>query len=487
MSFVALAVTLASAVSSTTAVHRSAVIIGVNDAFESSQPTLQYADDDAARWYEMFAPSFDRVELLTVLDDESQDIFGDAAKVARPPNLTTLEQTLDRMERSAVEARDSGRRTELFFVYVGHGRVAGGEGEVKLLGGALTRTQLTALVLERATHDRTHLIIDACNAYHLVNARGAEQARVTADFDDAFEDFVDAQDVTRFPSVGVVLSTSGAGTTLEWSRLLGGVFSYEVRSALTGAADADENGAVDYTEVEAFLASANIEVPVKKGRPKVYVRAPRIERSAPLLELSDRVPSLELPPELDGHYVLEDDRGVRYAELHKAVGYRVALRLVPRAGYALLTKDGGELWRVDAPTGVVRPPMPLGEAVRPSLPRGGEAPPGMFAMPYGPEFLVGFLANDRLTATTPAPAPPPTFSPLLKWSTVGAAVVLGGLATWQAVDAGATFDRYNAAFDAVEKSNLEASVRTKRRWATGLGVASGVLLSAGVGMFVFDL
>lgn len=483
----ALLLTLTSTGTLSSETYRSAVIVGVNESFEADQPTLEYADDDAARYYEMFAPLFDRVELLTVLDDDSQDVFPAAAQVARSPDAATLRDTIDRLDDAAAVARVAGRRTELYFVYVGHGRVEGGEGEVKLLGGALDRTNLTALVLDKRTHDRTHVIIDACNAYHLVNARGETEARggrVSKDFDDAFEKFVESQTVDSFPTVGVVLSTSGAGQTLEWSRLRGGVFSYEVRSALTGAADADEDGRLDYTEVEAFLASANTEVPELKGRPKVFVRPPKIDRRAALLAHDGTLPAIELPPELDGHYVIEDDRGVRYAELNKALGYKVALRLVPRARYALLTRDGGELWRVEAPTGVVRPPMPLGDVVRPALERGGEAPPGLFAEPFGPAYVDGFRARARLTIEKPVDET--SYRPIVGWVATSVAVLCGAVAVWQGVRAGQEYEDYRATNSAVIKAQREASVRSHRGRATGFGVAAGVAASAAVGVFVWD-
>src|SRR6185436_207625 len=100
----------------------------------------------------------------------------DAAAKAEAPDPARLAAAVDRAARAAAAAKAAGRRTELYFIYVGHGRVEGGEGEVKLHGATLTRSDLATLVLERAAHDRTHVIIDACNAYHMLNARGPEGA-----------------------------------------------------------------------------------------------------------------------------------------------------------------------------------------------------------------------------------------------------------------------------------------------------------------------
>jgi hypothetical protein len=379
---------------------RAAVVVGVNEAFDDSQADLRYADDDAARYAELLAGQVEHLELLTVLDAESQELFPEAARQARLPDAAGLDAALTRLRALADGARALGRRAELYFVYVGHGRVRGGEGEVRLLGGALSRTHLTEAVLADRHFDRKHLMVDACSAYLLVNARGESDAEVDA----AFERFLEGQTLDRFPDVGAVLATSGAGPTHEWSRYQGGVFSHELRSALTGAADADDDGKVGYGEVEAFLAAANLEVPALKGRPKVFVRAPRIERAAALVELDAQLPALELPAELAGHYVLEDARGLRYAELHKEAGFVMALRLQPERAYALLSGDGAELLRIPEPAGRTRLRLPLEPVPARGWDRGGEAlpgqvrdaPPGAFASPYGPRFrgrLLGAVAG----------------------------------------------------------------------------------------------
>lgn len=474
---------------------RAAVVVGVNEAFDDSQADLRYADDDAARYAELLAGQVEHLELLTVLDAESQELFPEAARQARLPDAAGLDAALTRLRALADGARALGRRAELYFVYVGHGRVRGGEGEVRLLGGALSRTHLTEAVLADRHFDRKHLMVDACSAYLLVNARGESDAEVDA----AFERFLEGQTLDRFPDVGAVLATSGAGPTHEWSRYQGGVFSHELRSALTGAADADDDGKVGYGEVEAFLAAANLEVPALKGRPKVFVRAPRIERAAALVELDAQLPALELPAELAGHYVLEDARGLRYAELHKEAGFVMALRLQPERAYALLSGDGAELLRIPEPAGRTRLRLPLEPVPARGWDRGGEAlpgqvrdaPPGAFASPYGPRFVAGFSARWRaelsaaqvgLTGT-----PEPDYvTPTLGYTAVGVGAVALGLSLWQAGVASDRYDAYYATSDRAERDRLQGEVETARLRAGALGATAGVALATGLGLLLYD-
>lgn len=467
---------------------RAAVIVGVNAPFDETQSKLRYADDDAARYAELLGPAADHLELLTVLDAESQGLFPAAAARARIPTVAGLDAALERARAAARAARRDGRRAELYFVYVGHGRVRGGEGEVRLLRGALDRSGLTDRVLRDETFDRKHLMVDACSAYLLVNARGEGDAD---DVDVAFERFLAGQTLDAFPDVGAVLATSGAGPTHEWSRYQGGVFSHELRSALAGAADADGDARVDYAEVEAFLAAANVEVPVLKGRPAVFVHPPRVERAAALGVLDAGLPRLELPAPLAGHYVLEDARGLRYAELHKEAGFAVQVVLLPDQGYALRQADGSEVWRAEVPKGLARLALPLEPRPVERWGRGDTAPPGAFAAPFGPRFMAGYgakwqadlRAQDALVTRPPSRDPT---RPALGWTATALGALGVGLSVWQARVAADRFAEYELAFGTAEVERLDAETRAARGRATGFAVAGGVLLTAGLSLLLWE-
>jgi hypothetical protein len=473
--------------------HRSAIIVGVNDPFDPSQAVLRYADDDAARYFELLGPQIDRVELLLVLDAESQRLYPEAAASAAVPDWPHLLDALSRSETAAAKARAEGRRTELYFVYTGHGRVHGGEGEVRLRGGALRRSDLIEKVLSSKAYDRIHLIVDACDAYHLVSARGDSEA--TTAFDAAFERFVERSSLDAFPSVGVVLSTRGAGAVHEWSRYQGGVFSHEVRSALSGAADVDRDGRIDYAELEAFVVAANQSVPELHG-PKVFVRAPAIERGAALFGPSTDLAELELPSALAAHLWLEDDRGLRYAELNKAAGHALAVRLVPRPRYEVIDAGGRELMRIERPASgqvalLERAPSPgLVRALFGSGERGaagpGEPPP-IFDQPLGADFVEGFRAHllNAEASSSVGLARSGSGPPWLAYPAAGLALASGGAAIGFDVAMHGAYDRYARAYGAADEQRYRGDVVSARDRAIGFGVTAAVLALATAGLFVF--
>jgi hypothetical protein len=49
---------------------------------------------------------------------------------------------------------------------------------------------------------------------------------------------------------------------------------------------------------------------------------------------------LDVPRELEGHYYLEDDRGVRYADFNKSREQPLRLALLDRPHYYLRTDQG---------------------------------------------------------------------------------------------------------------------------------------------------
>src|SRR5438067_1963103 len=82
---------LATLVSDTASAQREAptrvfaLIVANNHSLDRSVPSLRYADDDAARFYELMATLGAETQLLTVLDAETQLTFGGLSQVARPP------------------------------------------------------------------------------------------------------------------------------------------------------------------------------------------------------------------------------------------------------------------------------------------------------------------------------------------------------------------------------------------------------------------
>jgi hypothetical protein len=154
--------------------------------------------------------------------------------------------------------------------------------------------------------------------------------------------------------VGLLLSTSSARESHEWSEFQAGIFSHEVRSGLLGAADANHDGHVSYREIAAFIERANALVPNDKFRPDVYVKEP-----AGTAALIDLRPGLRRRMELDGdhpgHYSLEDARGVRLADFHSAQGQTLSL-IRQAGGGSLFLRRAGETteYAVDGSVDVLR-------------------------------------------------------------------------------------------------------------------------------------
>jgi len=148
--------------------------------------------------------------------------------------------------------------------------------------------------------------------------------------------------------IGLLLSTSSARESHEWEGFQAGVFSYEVRSGMYGAADADSDGYVSYREIAAFVMRANAAILNERFRPDVYARPPR--GSDRFLDLRDALHRrIEIDGKRPGHYVLEDELGVRVLDFHNAPDQPVAIiRSSGRNDLFLRRTDDNQEYRVAA-------------------------------------------------------------------------------------------------------------------------------------------
>ncbi|MFL5357362.1 hypothetical protein [Archangium sp.] len=389
-----------------------ALILANNTGLEPKQAPLRYADDDGARYYELFSSHTKETVLLSVLDAETQALHPGLAARTRPPTRPALKEALGRLNALMSEDRKRGDSPVLYFVFTGHGkRGAAGEGAVALLDGAFTRTDLYAQVIAPSSASFIHLIVDACDSYYFVNSRGAlpvAPAQVQA-----VQGLLATRELTRYPHVGAVLSTTREQESHEWSAIRSGVFSHQVLSALSGAADVNADGRVEYSELQAFIAAANQGVDDVRGRLEVSIQPPAQDRSAALVDLGDRarLGFLLLPAGLEGRLWVEDSRGLRVAELNKERERTVVLGLPPGYGYFLrasgreaafkfprasaVVDAGGLSWRDNA----VASRGAVEDAFRDRL----------FSMPFGPRFYSGYMAS--LGQTPVAPEQEPDLSP----------------------------------------------------------------------------
>ncbi|MCA9554760.1 MAG: caspase family protein [Myxococcales bacterium] len=468
-----------------------AVIVAHNQSSDGSLAPLSYADDDGARYAELLGLASSQVSLLSVLDAPTQRLHPAVAKMARAPTRGELLSTLSRTFQKIEAARDAGRRTVFYFVYVGHGSIGDdGEGTMHLSDGRFTRADLYQEVLARSPATVNHVIIDACHAYFMVARRGGDTAQMEA----ALQSFLQKEGLDAYPNTGVLLSTSKAKEVHEWSRFGAGIFSHEVRSALVGAADVDGDGRVTYDETRAFIAAANARVDNPMARLEVYARPPAIHLNEPLFDRSwaQDAPRLVVPQGRAGRWYLEDERGVRYADFHSADQERLDLTLVPQPRYYLrndtseLEIDLGVLKHADAGD---LAPEPLALAMRGS--EDATFQKDLFALAFGRAYYEGY----RSAAPSPEPAVtafvPPKSSGVSarRWTAVGlgsagVAAAATGLGLWLAADAKA--NQYTTYVgdddDVVQLKGTAQDYTTASRVLVGVG---GGLVAAATALWLW--
>jgi hypothetical protein len=466
-----------------------AVVVGHNRALDPLLTPLQHADDDAARMHELLSVHGDRSTLLAVLDPETQHVHPHLAVQARPPTREAVLAALADSAHRIDAARKEGRETTLYFFFAGHGSVlAGGEGALHLQDAYFTRADLYRQILSSVRADYVHLLIDACASYHVVARRGPWKDDRAPSQAALVQQYVIAEDLGRFPNAGVLVSTSGAEDVHEWSEIRGGVFSHALRAAMTGAADVNGDGRIEYSEASAFIAAAFARVADPRARVRFFARAPARDLRRPLVDLgrAREVTRLSLPPGSVGRYVVEDDRGVRVAEIHKSAGHPVTLTLPPRPRW--FVQVGAREAEIAAPAGRVALGdlrwKPVRLARRGSLADAYQR--GLFAEPYGWGFYRGYVARSG------DPAVPSLSVAILreqpagalrswKWVTLGAAVAAAGGAATAGLLARRSHDAFeaNLARTGLADARLQEEVGA-RRTATNvlLGVAGAAAVTS---------
>ena len=378
------------------------LVVAHNRSVDATVKPLRFADDDGARYWELFSGWSQRVALLSVLDPETARVHPEAARAARVPWLRNLKAEVARISAEVKRDNEAGLRTRFMFIYVGHGNVdKNGEGYINLQDQRLPRRELFKQVIDAVPAGVIHLVIDACKSFFLVS-RGPEtwqDDRVGRSYGAEIRAFLARDTLRARPHVGAILSTSGDEEVHEWSALRSGVFSHQLRSALSGAADINGDGRIEYSEVGAFITAANHRVKHQRARLRPFVKPPSADRSAPLLDLdraTDRV-LLYLPPAHAGRFSVEDERGVRHADLHKSGDGGVRLALAQNRRYYIRHGDEES----------VLPPSSRGDVDLDRLERGPARsdPRGaldatyrkdLFALPLSRSFYQGYVATSDL-------------------------------------------------------------------------------------------
>lgn len=288
-----------------------ALVVTSNKSSRLARPDLRYADDDGAKYRElfrMFAPD-DAVSLLTSFDHDSERLFPDlAGKVKRPQRGHVFAEAA-RLGQMAAEATARGENVDFYFVFAGHGDVDQGRGFLELEDGALYADDLERL-LKSVPSTHSHVLIDSCNSFFVLAARKPGGRRFATATDAA-------QSLNqRLPNVGVFLSTSAEAETFEWSEVGGGVFSHIVRSGLSGAADANGDGEVSYDELAAFAHTASADVKNPRFRPQVFARGPSGVGQTTILRTRDATGTRLRLPKASGRITVRDQDEIPWLDAH---------------------------------------------------------------------------------------------------------------------------------------------------------------------------
>ncbi len=450
------------------------LVVGVNAPPSADLPTLRYADDDAARYFDLFRALGAKTYLLASLDDNTRRLHPQAAAEARSARPADLASATVAIAADVEQAHRRGLATVFYVVYAGHGDVGkDGTAFLGLEGGKLTGEELLERVVAPVAADTSHVIVDACYSSLLITGRGAGgSSRPVRGFL--------PRPGTRAARVGFLLSTSTGRETHEWEGVQAGVFSHEVRSGLYGAADANGDGGVSYQEIAAFVARANEGIPNERFRPDVYARPP--EGGPELLDLR-KAPGgrVAIDGAHAGHWYLEDQDGVRLAEWNNGPRDDVRiLRPIGRGKLYLVCADDGRELTIDPGEGSVSVAELASAPPRVAM-RGAasDAFDRVFALPF----------DGATVAAYQLPPPPIWIEPHRRtwqhpagWAALAAAGAAGGVALWFAAE---TLDDRDAAFAAASQSerdqlNHQLNVHRSGAWvATGVAgaaLATGALL-----------
>ncbi len=312
----------APAAADTPATETFVMIVTNNQGSGLGRPDLQYADDDGAKYYEFFsmlAPE-ENIELLTKFDRDTARLFPRLRTLVSEPTWQNVIASASRFAKRSKAAMAAGKRVEFYFVFAGHGDVDHGRGFVELQDASLGADDLKTYILQGVPSTRTHVIADSCNSYFLIHSRKPGGKRFATPVD-AIKELA-----AELPNVGVFLSTNAESEVFEWSELQSGIFSHAVRSGLAGAADADHNGDVSYQELEAFVATAVVDIKNPLYRPRVFAKAPSSLDTLVHWSASHAV-RLVLPNKTAARYALRDREGVPWIDVHTEAESSVLLRL----------------------------------------------------------------------------------------------------------------------------------------------------------------
>ena len=374
-----------------------AVVIGNNRSLGARRPDLHYADDDAARYFELFqtvAPG--NVSLLADFDRDTAQLFSQTRLHATTPTRSELLRIGSDIAQKVRAETVAGHETQVYFVFAGHGDVDQGTGYIELADARFTSKDLETW-LRQIPFTRAHVILDSCNSFFMLGVRKPGGRHFATPEDDA------KALASRMPNVGVFLSTSAEGEAFEWSEIQSGIFSHVVRSGLLGAADANGDGSVSYLELAGFVETATADVRNSNMRPHIFARGPFSRDDMPIVDLRGRTNTrqVRLSDASSLRIRLRDSDGLPLLDANNEAGRPLELALpeswakgamVERLNRKQRRPDELSVYAVPESSGLVEL-----ASLQPVTARGDSRGPAevyqnLFARPYGPTALAAYVA-----------------------------------------------------------------------------------------------
>jgi hypothetical protein len=466
------------------AVERFALVVGNNTPPHPGLALLRYADDDALRWASLLETFGGQVELLATFDAETERLVGASAPAHHAATRAELKAAMARLGAGMKRARERGSEIAFFFVYAGHGDTDKREGYVALEDGPFHRSDLEDEILAASIADTNHVIVDACRSAYFAYDRGPGGSRRPWT-----EPYFGAGAGARFRNTGFLLANSTGGASHEWEEFQAGIFSHELRSGLMGGADADRDGRITYRELAAFVRVANEAVRNEKYRPSMLAIPPR-EGDKVVLDLTAAGAGRVRFGGRTGRHVLEDQLGVRWADVHPGEHQDLTLVLPKRATPRLFlrTAEGEVEYTLDRDADVTLASLTPSKVTVSRRGALNEA----FALLFAEPFDSGALARP-LTVVPEGDAPPELVGRPRDGRRRGlrvAEVALVG-ASGAAFGAAGTFWLSAAIVHAqgakgVNVMAANAQIENRNVWTERAVVAGSVLAAAAGALFLWD-
>jgi len=311
-----------------------AIVVGSNQSPSSNLENLRYGDDDAVQNARTFALLGAQTTLLVSPDAETRELNPNVHPQAAATRAA-LRKAFDDAKATLAAAHAAGRKTELYFLFAGHGDKADGRPFLQVDDGRIYREDL-AEMLRAAGADENHVLVDACYAASFVSDRGPGGTR-----ENLPSGFSRAQ-VAWPKRTGFLTARSSGGQTHEWAEYQSGVFSHELRSGLMGAADVNLDGKVTYREIAAFVRRANEAIPNRRYRPEVSTIPPGGDLDTALATLPPGPMVLEMDTSASGRAYVETETGLRLADFHASPGVPLKLHLPTDVGGMFVEQVEGQ-------------------------------------------------------------------------------------------------------------------------------------------------